>query len=295
MRAQRFETEGLRANGDVFPVEISITPHKLGGVPLFTTFLRDLTKRKQAEAALLLAKNEAERAVRSKSEFLANMSHELRTPLNAIMGFSDFIRTEMFGAIAQERYVTYADLIHGSGQHLLDLINDLLDMSKIEAGKTEIDPEILDLEATMRNCVQIVRAAADARAVALSLDIDVSEIWADDRALRQVLINLLSNAIKFSHDGGEIEVSAQRIDGGVSLRVVDKGIGIAEGFLPRLTQPFERSTSSFVASQSGTGLGLSIVKALMDLHGGSVSFESQEGAGTTVEIVFPDGPEGSGL
>lgn len=284
----RFETEALRANGESFPVEISITPHDIGGTRRFTWFLRDITKRKRAEAALLLAKSDAEMAVRSKSEFLANMSHELRTPLNAVLGFSDFIRTEMFGAIEQERYVTYADLIHSSGQHLMDLINDLLDMSKTDAGKVDIQPELLNLQDVAEACAGIVQPAADERNLKLDLDIRVSGIWADDRALRQILLNLLSNAVKFSHDGDEIVISARHDGVRTTVRVTDTGIGINEAFFPRLTQPFERSEESFVASQAGTGLGLSIVKALMDLHSGSLGFESKEGVGTKVQVTFPD-------
>lgn len=287
---KRFETDAVRANGETFPVEVSITPHDFGGMPRFTSFLRDITKRKRAEAALVLASRDAQLAVRSKSEFLANMSHELRTPLNAIMGFSDFIRSEMFGAIAQERYVSYADLINASGQHLLDLINDLLDMSKIDAGKQDVEPELLELEPLVRECIQMIGPSADSRGVTVVLDLQASLIRADDRALRQILMNLLSNAIKFSHEGGEVLVSAVHEGRATSVRVSDNGIGISKDFLPRLTQPFERSTSSFVASQAGTGLGLSIVKALMDLHGGSLDFDSQEGAGTKVQVTFPGGP-----
>lgn len=287
---KRFEAEAVRANGEIFPVEVSITPHDFGGTPRFTGFLRDITKRKRAEAALVLASREADMAVRSKSEFLANMSHELRTPLNAIMGFSDFIHSEMFGAIEQERYVSYAGLINASGQHLLDLINDLLDMSKIDAGKQDIQPEPLELEPLVRESVQMVGPLADARKVKIALDLRAPLIRADGRALRQVLMNLLSNAIKFSHEGGEVLVSTGHEGQATSICVSDTGIGISEDFLPRLTQPFERSTSSFVASQAGTGLGLSIVKALMDLHGGSLEFDSQEGVGTKVQITFPDGP-----
>lgn len=286
----RFETEAVRSNGEIFSVEVSITPHDFGGMQRFTGFLRDITKRKRAEAALVLATREAELAVRSKSEFLANMSHELRTPLNAIMGFSDFIRSEMFGAIAQERYVSYADLINTSGQHLLDLIDDLLDMSKIDAGKQEVQPEPLELELLVRECVQMVGPLADARNVKIELDLQCPLIWADDRALRQILMNLLSNAIKFSHESSEVMISSRHDGTTTAVCVSDTGVGISEDFLPRLTQPFERSTSSFVASQAGTGLGLSIVKALMDLHGGSLEFESQEGVGTKAQLTFPDAP-----
>lgn len=287
---KRFETEAVRANGETFPVEVSITRHDFGGAQRFTGFLRDITKRKRAEAALVLATRDAELAVRSKSEFLANMSHELRTPLNAIMGFSDFIRSEMFGAIAQQRYVSYADLINASGQHLLDLINDLLDMSKIDAGKQDVQPEPLELEPLVRESVLMVGPLAQTRNVKIQMDLRTPLIWADGRALRQILMNLLSNAIKFSQEDSEVVVSAWHDNNTTSMCVSDTGIGISEAFLPRLTQPFERSTSSFVASQAGTGLGLSIVKALMDLHGGSLEFDSREGIGTKVQITFPDRP-----
>lgn len=188
---KRIEIKAVRANGEVFPVELSVTPYELGGERLFTAFLRDITRRKADEAALRRAKNEAEQATLSKTEFLANMSHELRTPLNAIMGFSDFIRTEMFGSIEQQRYVTYADLINSSGQHLLDLINDLLDMSRIEAGKVQIRPSVLELEDVIKACFLFVESSAHDRGLTLSQDITkgATQIWADDRALRQVLIN----------------------------------------------------------------------------------------------------------
>ncbi|SJM65006.1 Two-component sensor histidine kinase PleC [Brevundimonas diminuta 3F5N] len=255
----------------------------------------------QANLALLARKYEvamtrAEAANQAKSEFLANMSHELRTPLNAINGFSEIMAAEMFGPLGDRRYKGYAADIHGSGQHLLSLINDILDMAKIEAGKLTLHYEPMALDILCAEAVRLMRGKAQEAQLALTLDCPEDlHIEADQRGLKQVLLNLISNAVKFTPEGGAVSVTvAPRDADTVRVSVVDTGIGIAAKDLERLAQPFEQVEGQHSKSTQGTGLGLALTKSLIELHGGALTIESEPGRGTTVWFDLPTrAPEGA--
>ena len=252
---------------------------------------RDITRRKAHERALIHARDQAEEASRAKSRFLANMSHELRTPLNAIIGFSEVMAQEFFGPLGSARYLEYTRLIHESGSHLLELINAILDMSKIEAGRFTITPEKFDLDEVFAQALGIVKLQAQRHKVALSHDIapEVRHVVADKRAVLQILINLLSNGIKYTQANGRVWVSASAVDGALQITVADTGVGISEEDLKRLGQPFEQVENEYTRSKEGTGLGLALVRALADLHGGKMTIESALGEGTCVKIILPKG------
>jgi PAS domain S-box-containing protein len=288
-----FEAQGRRADGSVFPCEVSFgRPVPDPDEPdrwLRIATLRDVSERKRVEAELIAAKQAAESANEAKSAFLAKMSHELRTPLNAIIGFSDIIRSRLFGDAAVDRYVGYAEDIHASGEHLLAVINDILDMAKIEAGRFELQEEPLDPAGLADEALRFVRPQAERRSVALLSEVPAGLplLLGDRRAIRQVLINLLSNAVKFTEPGGRVVLSAEAGDGGLSLRVSDTGIGIAPEALARIFEPFRQGDERLSRAFQGTGLGLSISRSLMDLHGGALSVASEPGRGTRVSAVFP--------
>ena len=244
----------------------------------------------QQNDALSRARQNLSRASKAKSDFLANVSHELRTPLNAIIGFSDVMRSGLFGEVGVPRYRGYIDDIHASALHLLGLINDLLDLSKVEAGQLTLDEETLSLAATVDAVVRIV--ATQAANAGLTLDIavgaDVLPLMADQRRLRQILLNLLGNAIKFTPAGGHVRlVASRRVDGGVRCAISDTGIGIAAADMDRILTPFGRGESSYVRGKEGTGLGLSVTKTLVESHEGRFSIDSTVGVGTTVTVDFP--------
>jgi len=236
----------------------------------------------------LLAKEVAEQASRAKSSFLANMSHELRTPLNAVIGFSEMIRSEMFGPLGDARYREYAGLVHTAGSHLLDLIGDILDMSKIEAGRLELSYERVDTALVVRECTDLLAERAAAGGVSIAVDLSRAPIFfeADRRAAKQILLNLLSNAIKFTPERGRVAVSVRSADGYCCLTVEDTGIGIAADELTRIGTPFVQLSNN-PGRHPGTGLGLALVRALAEMHGGSFRIESEEGIGTTVTIMLP--------
>ncbi len=233
---------------------------------------------------------EAEAASRAKTEFLANMSHELRTPLNAIIGFSEIIQTEMLGPLGNDRYRSYARDICDSGHHLLEVIGDILDISKVEAGEFELNAEVTDLGDIIELCMRLVRERAEAAEITLDVEVDpeLPRLLLDQRLVKQSLINLLSNAIKFSPDPGPVTVRAARVsDGSVLLVVTDAGIGIAEADIPKILQPFSQVESVFSRSHEGTGLGLPLTKSFIEAHGGSLELRSKVGEGTVVSLRFP--------
>jgi len=250
---------------------------------------RDITERKAYERELIEARDLSEEANRAKSRFLANMSHELRTPLNAIIGFSEVMTHEMFGPLGGARYLEYSRLIHESGNHLLELINGVLDMSKIEAGKFDLSEEVFDLAAVAEAAVRFVKLPAERAGVALKTAVapEAAFIFADKRAIKQILVNLLSNGVKFTPRGGEVCVKAGLDAKGVEIAVADTGVGIPEKDLIRLGQPFEQVEGEHTRKKEGTGLGLSLVKALAAMHGGEAVIESQLGVGTTVRVRLP--------
>jgi len=250
-------------------------------------------EQSQGELALLARKYEAakvraEAANRAKSEFLANMSHELRTPLNAINGFSEIMTAEMFGPLGDRRYKEYAQDILNSGQHLLALINDILDMAKIEAGKMTMSFEPISLEEAVEDAARLMRNRAEQADLRLSVEMSpLPDVEADYRAIKQVLLNLLSNAVKFTPRGGSVTVSSERLGDEVRLIVRDTGIGIATEDIARLATPFEQIESQHSKTQQGTGLGLALTKSLIQMHGGRLEFASEPGRGTTVSVYLP--------
>jgi len=250
----------------------------------------DITERKQAAEALNVSKEQAELANRTKSEFLANMSHELRTPLNAIIGFSDMIRNQSFGPMNIPKYSEYADDINQSGTHLLKLINDILDLSKIEAGAIDLLEDTVDVSRAIDSCLHLIKARADAGGLAVTLDLDapLPPLRADERKFKQILINLLSNAIKFTPAGGDVKVSVwASADDGYVFRIADTGIGIASNDIALALTPFKQVDGDLNRKFDGTGLGLPLAKSLAEMHGGSLELESEVGVGTTVTLRFP--------
>lgn len=235
------------------------------------------------------AKEVADLANRSKSEFLANMSHELRTPLNAIMGFSEIIKNELFGQIPVPQYVEYARDIHVSGSHLLDIINDILDLSKIEAGRFELNEEEVNVNEILEAVHNLIKGRLEEKEQVISFQIapDFPKIRADKRALKQVLLNLLSNSVKFTDRSGRIAVTARLTDGVAEIVVTDNGIGIAPEDMEKVLKPFEQVDSALARDHQGTGLGLPLVKAMIEMHGGQLFLDSVIGKGTTVKVVFP--------
>jgi cell cycle sensor histidine kinase DivJ len=251
--------------------------------------LRDISERKAQERAFEEARAEAERTNSAKGRFLAVMSHELRTPLNAIIGFSDMLINEQAMPIRAARREEYARLINESGHHLLAVVNDILAMSKLEAGEFEIRPEPFALAPVVASCCDLLalKARESGLRLVVNVESDLPPINADKRALKQVLINLLSNAVKFTDRGGHVTVGAKRAGADVLISVEDNGIGIREDDLPRVGDPFFQSGDSQDRARDGTGLGLSIVKGLVGLHGGEVSIVSRIGAGTRVAVRLP--------
>ncbi len=233
-------------------------------------------------------KNRAEEANQTKSKFLANMSHELRTPLNAIIGFSEIMESGMFGTLGSEKYQEYCHDILTSGHYLLEVINDILDMSKIEAGRMKLDMEPLDLSKTLAESLRVVSGRADDKNLTLDTDIEGAiPIVADRRAIKQIIVNLLSNAVKFTPDEGRVIVRSRRRTNSVILTIADTGIGIAPQSLKRLGRPFEQVESQLTKTYHGSGLGLAIARSLTNLHGGSMKLRSKLGVGTVVCVTLP--------
>jgi signal transduction histidine kinase len=247
-------------------------------------------KRKQAEKQLSLVTNEAVKANKAKSEFLASMSHDLRTPLNAIMGFSDMMRVKTFGPLGNEHYEQYVDDIHGSGALLISLINDVLDLSKIEAGKYELVNESLDISSMIKSSIRQLKTAAETNNQSITLDIpsDMPALLGDERAMIQILNNLLSNAIKFTPDSGEVSIVAKMNKSNrILLSVTDTGIGMSNDGIAKALKPFEQADGTHSRRHEGTGLGVHICVNMMELFGGTLEIESEIDTGTTVTLQFP--------
>ena len=233
-----------------------------------------------------IARREAERVSAYKTSFLRSITHELRTPLNAIIGFSDMLKSELFGPMGS-RYKEYSELIHESGTLLLDLINDILDMSKIEAGRFELSLENFRIGEAVETAARLLKAKAEQNGLTLHVEtLDAAPVRADKRAVKQILLNLMSNAIKFTPRGGSVCVSSRDTGDRVVLSVTDTGVGIPVSDLPRLGRPFEQATQDASLAKAGTGLGLALVRSLAQLHGGDLAIESVVGRGTTVTVTL---------
>ncbi len=244
----------------------------------------------ERDVQLTMAKEQAELADRAKSEFLAAMSHELRTPLNAVIGFSDIIKDETFGPVGSVKYRDYAKDINDSGQHLLSLINDILDLSKIESGADELHEGEIEIPEIIRSTLKLVGHRAEQGRVKLELELadQLPALRADERKLKQILVNLLSNAIKFTDAGGEVALWAWcRMGSGYVFQIIDTGIGIAPEDIPKALSRFGQVYSDLNRQYEGTGLGLPLTKALVEMHGGSLDLQSDVGVGTTVTVRFP--------
>jgi signal transduction histidine kinase len=277
--------ERTTASGQVLQIRRRAMPD--GAV---VSLYSDITERKASEETMVQALSQAELANRAKSDFLANMSHELRTPLNAIIGFAEAVSSELLGPVYDKKQLEYIKDIHTSGLLLLSIINDVLDMSKIEAGKLELAREWVPVQALIREAVRMVSERAKSHRLALVTTVPEEEIsvWGDERAIKQILLNLLSNAVKFSNDGGQVDIRASFDNAGdLVLDVEDYGIGMAAKEIDRALEPFGQAKPAVTKTHGGTGLGLPIAKGLTEAHGGKLVIESSPGQGTLVRILLP--------
>jgi PAS domain S-box-containing protein len=285
-----FEEEIIDGSGDARLLLTTKSAFRgAGEEAMVVTAALDITERRKTERDLIAAKEFAEVANRSKTEFLANMSHELRTPLNAIIGFSQLMAGEMLGPMATRKYVGYAQDIATSGEHLLGIINDILDVSKLEAGKLDLIEEPIDLAKLIRDLLRLVEQKARAGDVHIEtrLDPGLPHLVADSRKIKQILLNLLANAIKFSHPGGTIEILARQRKRAVVIVIVDHGIGMDEEELRIAVSRFGQVASAWSRKHPGAGLGLPLAIGLTELHGGQLDIRSSKGIGTTLTLTFP--------
>ena len=291
-RSYSYDFRILDAHGETRYLHAMGTPEfDAAGTPIAVDgIIQDITERKQMEQALRDARDAAERGSRAKSEFLANMSHELRTPLNAIIGFSEIMREEILGPVAVPKYREYLGDINTSAQHLLLIINDILDIARIEAGRVELKEARIDLKRMIEECARMLRGRVSEAGLKLETSYDNASSWCigDERLLRQVLLNLTSNAIKFTPSGGRVRIQVGRKVGGeLTLAVQDTGIGMTAEEAAVALRPFGQVQGAFVRSRDGVGLGLPLAKSFVELHGGVLQVDSAPGRGTTVMVNLP--------
>ena len=289
MSARQAPLVGLRVDGNEFPIEVSISKSVIGNEALYVAIVRDKSLEQKHQERLSMEILRTAAANSAKSNFLANMSHELRTPLNAIIGFSELLKTQPFGPLGSPRYLQYIEDIRSSGDHLLQVVNDILDMSKIEAGECQLnesDCAVPDIAVAVVRMVSHRAREAGIEIVVCTSD-NMPFLRADERMLRQILLNLLSNAVKFTPAGGRVTLSAHVEKRGLVFSVADTGIGIAPDMMELVMRPFGQGNSSLRRGIEGTGLGLPLVKGLTELHGGSFDLRSVEGQGTIATVRLP--------
>ena len=280
---------GSRASGLLRGFVVTVAGRYYGVGTALTLLRLMLDVSENRSAALEVERLRVEEANRSKTEFLASMSHELRTPLNAIIGFTDFIASEPFGPVKPTKYGEYITDVNASANHLLGLINELLDMAKIEAGKMELAEDEFPAREPVLQAVNMLKQQVADAGLTLQMDLldETALIFADKQMTRQVVINLLSNAIKFTPKGGRILIQSERVSDGLRLTVSDTGIGIPANRIERVLEPFEQVENAMSRTRPGTGLGLPLSKAMVEAHGGTLSLSSTLGEGTRVDIVLP--------
>ena len=277
--------EGMRKDGTIFPMDIAINELEIDGKRVFTGIVRDITERKKEEQELISARDEAEHASKVKSEFLANMSHELRTPLNAIIGFSEVTRSEIFGPLGDEKYKEYLGDIQDSARHLLDLINDILDLARIESGKFDLNDETFSVTDEVNGIINFV----DASHIHLHKNISDSLplLHTDKRRFKQIFLNLLSNAVKFTDDDSDVTVNIFVNDAGcIVLNITDEGIGMSKDDVKKALMPFEQIDTGLGRKYEGVGLGLPLVQKMSEAQNAKFEIESESGVGTSVTITF---------
>jgi PAS domain S-box-containing protein len=285
----RNEVTAVRKDGSQFPAQAAVSQVAFENEPLFIAILRDVTDALRVKEELRYALEEVTRANKAKSQFLALMSHELRTPLNAILGFAEMLKTEAFGPIGQEKYIEYATDIVNSGEMLLGLVDDLLDLSAAEHGNRAIEREAIDLGDVIKSSLTLVRDKAVKKGVALDYSVTGEDqpVYADKQMIKQIALNILTNAIKFTQSGGYVSIECNVTDREAVLQVSDTGIGIPKAVMSSLTEPFMQLVSNPHIADKGWGLGLAIARSLVDLHAGTLEIDSVEGKGTTVTVTIP--------
>ncbi len=285
---RRFEAMAQHRSGRRFPVEVTLGTQSVEGRHVFNAFLWDISERRRTEEELTAARDRADIANRAKSEFLANMSHELRTPLNAIIGFSEMMKLGI-GTSLDGRGMEYAENIHDSGKHLLALINDILDISRVEIGRVDVDETVFNLNDATETCLKLLQHAAERNGVSVENEIAVRPLYikADIRLVRQIILNLVGNAVKFSGSGDSIRIWAESDADHVSIFVSDEGPGMDPEEAERIFSPFVQLNETIESAQGGAGLGLAIVKRFAELHQGTVAVTTAPGLGTTIEVRFP--------
>ena len=285
------ETRMVLKNGNTIWVNenVRVVYDEHGDTLYYEGSVEDITKRKESELALREAKLHSDMANRAKSEFLANMSHELRTPLNAIIGFSEIIKDEMFGPVGEASYLEYAGDIHKSGKGLLEIINEILDIAKIDAGERQLNEGVVDLNAVVSKSLDLLSGKANSNQITVHNTIeDMPQIVGEELAIKQICMNLITNAIKFTPSGGSLTISCERdAQKNLSLSFTDTGIGMDDAEIKLALQPFSQIDTALDRDGSGTGLGLTLVTALIELHGGRLELFSQKGVGTTATVLFP--------